>query len=331
MRNREFVKTIALMTAIFIVGSIFAFIQSFFSGIIVVVTGALMLIVFIINTKKRYKDISELSDYLYKICNNVETLEVIDNAEGELSILKSNIYKTTLKLRSQAEMLKKDKRWLSDSLADISHQLKTPITSMMVMTDLLREEELSPEKQKEFLYNIDKQLEKMQWLIVTLLKISKFDAGTIEIKQKRVNLGDVAKASVKPFLIQMELKSIELKMDIDDSYFDGDYKWTVEAVENIVKNCIEHMKENDTLSISAKENPLFTELVIADTGCGIEKEDIGHIFERFYKGKNSSPNSVGIGLALSKSIFNRENAKIEVHSTKGVGTTFNIYFYKNVV
>lgn len=331
MKNKGIYTVILILAAITCAASVTAFFQSVASGMIVIAAGLSMIAVYVVVTLKRFKEIAKLSDYLYKICNGLDALDIRDNKEGELSILKNNIGKTTLMLRSQAELMKKDKIWLSDSLADISHQLKTPITSILVMTDLLMEENISDEKRREFLINIEHQTEKMQRLVVTLLKLSKFDAGTISLKKDNINLKTVAENAVKPFLVQMELKSLLLDTQLCEAFFIGDYDWTLEAIENIIKNCVEHMSENDTLTIATKENPIYTELIIKDTGCGIDKEDLPHIFERFYKGKNSSPDSVGIGLALSKSVLSRENAKIEVQSEKGTGTAFSICFYKNVV
>ena len=240
-------------------------------------------------------------------------------------------YKTARKLQTQAELMQKDKTYLADALADVSHQLKTPITSMTVMTDLLLEEDLPAEKRLEFLKGISAQLEKMQWMITTLLKISKFDAGTAVLHKEPVELAAVVEQALAPFIIQAELRQMTLAVDCRQGQFLGDRLWTVEAVQNIVKNCLEHMDNGGTLRLTGTQTVLYCQLVIADDGCGIEKEDLPHIFERFYKGKNAGPDSVGIGLALSKSVLNRENATVEVESTVGVGTTFTIRFYRNII
>lgn len=292
---------------------------------------ALGLSLIIINfgfTAKRYSEIKALTGYVDRIQHRVETLDIRDNQEGELSILKNEIYKLTLKLVNQAEMLKKDKTYLADSISDISHQLKTPLTSMMVMADLLTESELPREKQAEFLHNIQSGLERMQWLVQSLLKLSKLDADAVLLKKETVFVEELLKKATEPLLIPLEIKNQELVLDgSSDVTFRGDMLWTVEAIGNIIKNCMEHTREGGKITISYGQNNLYTNIVIKDNGEGIDKEDLPHIFKRFYKGKNASSDSVGIGLALSKSILNRQKATIEVTSIPLEGSTFTIKFY----
>lgn len=290
----------------------------------------MILIIFIYYTKKRYKKINDLNTYLSLICAGNYNLDISENTEGELSILKNNLYKVITILQSQKDLLEKDKLYLSSSLADISHQLKTPLTSMMVMTELLRDEK-DENKRKEFLIIIETQLNKMKWLILNLLKISKLDAGTAEFKSEEVSVKKVINKSLNPFLITFDLKQIDVENNITDFYFKGDRNWSVEAFENIIKNCIEHTQKNGKIIISSKQNNVYNSIIIKDNGCGISKEDLPHIFERFYYGKNSSKDSVGIGLALAKTIFEKENAKIYVESTENRGTTFEIKFYKSII
>ena len=295
--------------------------QSITMGIVCLVGCGALLAIFCLYTHNQTREIRRLSDYLTTLVNGTAPLLVpANNQEGELSLLENNIYKTARKLQTQA-----------DALADVSHQLKTPITSMTVMTDLLLEEDLPAEKRLEFLKGISAQLEKMQWMITTLLKISKFDAGTAVLHKEPVELAAVVEQALAPFIIQAELRQMTLAVDCRQGQFLGDRLWTVEAVQNIVKNCLEHMDDGGTLRLTGTQTALYCQLVIADDGCGIEKEDLPHIFERFYKGKNAGPDSVGIGLALSKSVLNRENATVEVQSTVGVGTTFTIRFYRNII
>lgn len=331
MKNKNNTAAVLISLAVTAAASAAAFIQNTVWGAVTLCACLALIAVFAFYNAHRQKKLNELSDYLTMVVNGTASLSVPDNEEGELSILQNNIYKTAKKLQTQSEMLYKDKNYLADSLADISHQLKTPITSMTVMTDLLRQEDLDEEKRREFLENIDNQLKKMQWMLLTLLKISKFDADTVTLKKDPVKLSEVIEKSLQPFLIQAELRGITIDSRCDEAKFSGDLLWTTEAVQNIVKNCLEHMEDGGTLKINGVQTPIYTELTIKDDGCGIEKEDLPHIFERFYRGKNSSPDSVGIGLALSKSIFNRENAVVDVESEIGKGTTFTIRFYKLIV
>lgn len=332
IRNREFRNLIFGLFAVGLAGTVALLFISPRAGLISAVMTILSIAIVWINTKRRYFDISKMSEYLDAICRGLNHLDLRDNREGELSVLKSNIYKASVKLRSQAEMLQNEKTYLSDSLADISHQLKTPITSMLVMSDLLKDENISKEKQKEFLSSIDKQLEKTQWIITNILKLSKIDSGQIEFKSEPVLLKNVVEESLTPFLVAMEIRGQELELNCDDNaQFLGDKDWTVEAVSNIIKNCIEHSYEKGKITIGCKNNLIFSELVISDNGCGICKEDVPHVFERFYKGKNSGSNSVGIGLALAKTICQRQNATIDLNSREGFGTKFTLKFYKRIV
>lgn len=298
-------------------------------GVICAVSGAAMIFLFRYYNKKRCSDLVKLNDYLARVCSGDYGMDVADNAEGELSILKNNLYKVIVMLRTSNEALAKDKVYLADSLADISHQLKTPLTSITVMTDLMKTEE-NGEKRAEFIGIAETQLEKMKWLITTLLKISKLDADTVKLDSSMVSINDVISDSLKPFMIMLDLKNIDVERETEDFLFRGDRSWTAEAVGNIVKNCIEHT-ENGGISFSVSETGLYGELIISDNGSGIDPEDMPHIFERFYHGKNSSCESAGIGLALAREILKKQKATVEALSAPGAGTTFIIRFYKSAV
>lgn len=306
----------------------------FFSPICAAVTAALgigMTVTFYIYTNKRFQEIEKLNDYLTQVCAGNFDLAIDSNEEGELSLLKNNIYKVILMLRSTHDEVLKSKENLADSLADISHQMKTPLTSMTVMSDLLKEE-TDEANRKTFIKNIDTQLDKMNWLIITLLKLSKIDAGTVAFKKETYSLSGAVKKATEPFAITADLQNVAICCDVDPKLrVTGDVKWDVEAFTNIIKNCLEHTPPGGTLTVQAKETLVYTELTIEDTGSGISKEELPHIFERFYRGKNSSENSVGIGLALAQTILNREKAMLDVESELGKGTKFSIRFYKTIV
>lgn len=292
--------------------------------------GIILSVVFYVFTKQRYRKIEELNDYLSEVCSGNYELAVNDNAEGELSILKNNLYKVMILLRTASEDAKKYKLYLADSLADISHQLKTPLTSMMIITEVLQDEK-DEEKRAGFIRIIEEQLEKMKWLITTLLKLSKLDADTADFNMKSLNCADIIDRSINPFLVQAEIRKIKISKHVNPFIFTGDENWSVEALENIIKNCLEHTSDGGTLNINTNSTTIYNEIEISDNGSGIAKEDLPHIFERFYHGKNSSAESVGIGLALSKAVFSKENANIDVKSKEGIGTKFTIRFYKFVV
>ncbi|MBQ6488114.1 MAG: HAMP domain-containing histidine kinase [Solobacterium sp.] len=285
---------------------------------------------FAITTKKRYEAIGDLNTYLEKVLAGSEVPDILDQEEGELSLLRTNIYKATSALKYQKELLAKDKTALSDAIADISHQLKTPLTSMMVMNDLLKTEE-QKDRRIEFLRTQSNQLDRMNWLIQTLLKLSKIDAGTIEMKPEVIRADVLMEEVIKPFEIQMDLKNIRYSCDAADELLKCDRNWTVEAIQNIVKNCIEHLEDGGMLHVFTNDTNIYSDIVIEDNGCGIAEEDLPHIFERFYKGKNAGKDSVGIGLALAKTIVNSQHGDILAESVPGEGTRFSVRFYKTII
>ena len=286
---------------------------------------------YIFYTQKRYREIERLNAYLMRVCTGEYDLDIQDNTEGELSILKNNLYKIILLLRSQNAALQKEKLGLADSLADISHQLKTPLAAMTVMTDILKTE-TDPQNREKFLETVEAQTEKMNWLIVTLLKLSKLDAGTIELEEKPVKIASAVEKAVSPLLITADLRNITLDFSaVSDFTFTGDRSWSAEAIGNIVKNCLEHTEDGGKIVFTTEETNIYDMLCIADNGCGIPEAELPHIFDRFYHGEGASENSVGIGLALSKSILAREHATIEAKSRVGEGTAFYIKFYKVIV
>lgn len=286
--------------------------------------------IYFYNIKKRNDKINELNNYLSLMCSGNFDLDIMDNSEGEMSILKNNLYKIMTLLKTQNEQLNTDKLYLANSLADISHQLKTPLTSMMVMSDLLKDEK-DEGKRNEFLSIIETQLDKMKWLITNLLKISKLDAGATEFKHEKFNIAPILEKSLKQFYVTCDVREIEIVNEINDFEFVGDENWTGEAIENIIKNCIEHTNNNGKLRFFSQKTNVYNSLFIQDNGCGITKEDLPHIFERFYHGKNSSSESVGIGLALAKTVLEKEKGDIIVNSELGKGSIFELRFYKTIV
>lgn len=330
MNDKE-IRIILIVSSV--LTAVLSVICAFFSKIcalLCLTLGIILIIIFTVVTKRRYKNLNDLNDYLSLVCKGIYDMNIDDNTEGELSILKNNLYKVITLLQSQNEYLKNDKLYLADSIADISHQLKTPLTSMMVMCELLENEE-NPDKRQEFVSVINNQLSKMKWLITNILKISKLDADATEFKRDEVSISKVLDDSLKPFALTAELKNIVIQNGANDFIFNGDESWTVEAVSNIVKNCLEHTNDGGKIIIASDSTNLYNKLTISDNGCGIAEEDLPHIFERFYHGKNSSKDSVGIGLALAKTVFEKENASVSVESEQGRGSVFEIRFYKSVV
>ena len=329
LRNKEFKIMVISMGMLTMAGIVFAFALDARTGILVTILTGGFLLLALVFTGRRYLDIRKLSGYLRRIYGGDYSLDLRDNQEGELSILKSDIYKVTLILSKQAELLKSEKQQLADALSDISHQLKTPLTSMLVMADLLSKEDLSAEKRGEFTKTLQQQLERMEWLLASLLKLSKLDAGTVEFKRESIPVATLVEKAIKPLMIPMELRNQKLVLTGEEqAYFLGDLNWTVEALINILKNCMEHTGDGGTIAINYSENPIFTEILISDNGKGIGKEELPYIFKRFFRGKNAGQDSVGIGLALAHSIVTAQNGDISVTSSLGKGTSFSVKFYK---
>lgn len=277
---------------------------------------------------KQSNRIKKLSQYMNNILNNNYSLDIRDYEEGDLSNLKNDIYKMTVKLKEQSDLSQKDKKYLEEVLSDISHQLKTPLTSMYVINDvLISDKKITPDKKQEFLLKNRRELERIEWLVTTLLKMSRLDSGSEKIKTTNISLDILFKKVLEPLEIPIELKNQHLILEYDPkTIINIDLNWTTEAFINILKNAYEHTKENGTITIRSNDTPIYTEIEIIDNGEGIDSKDLPHIFERFYKGK-SNKESIGIGLNMAKKVINLEKGEIKATSAKN-GTTFNIKFYK---
>ncbi|MCI9366224.1 MAG: HAMP domain-containing histidine kinase [Clostridia bacterium] len=328
LRNDEIKKQII----IYIILNIIAFLGAMFINIMcslyVVLFCFIIEIATLYFTKKRYNDISELTYQIDKILHNNDCTNFDVNKEGELAVLNSEIYKMTVRLREQAESLIKEKKYLKDYMADISHQIRTPMTSIKIMLTRLSRQELTDKEQFELTKEINKLLSRMEWLITALLEVAQLESGIVELKKENISIAKVINKALEPLKIQAELKNVVIDLKIEGSAnCKVDYYWQVEAISNILKNCIEHSENGGTIEVSSKENPIYTEIVIKDNGNGICEEDLPHLFERFYKGKNRSNESIGIGLYLTKMIINKQNGVVTARNRESKGAEFNIKFY----
>lgn len=331
MRSREIKFLVFILLVILVPSIALTFFISKPSGIVLLIVAVLMVSAFFYVLYWRYREIKQLSRYLRQIHTGDYDLDLRDNYEGELSILKSEIYKVTRMLSEQRGLLKKDKIHLQKAMSDISHQLKTPLASMTVMADLLENPELPAEKRKEFVQRVQNQLERMEWLVTSLLKLSKIDAGTVYFKQDAVNVQELVEKAVEPLYESIDQKQIELTVHGEsETNFLGDFRWSAEALVNMMKNCVEHLPMGGSLQITFSKNALYTEIIVHDNGNGIAKEDLPYIFKRFYKGKNANDDSVGIGLAMAYTIIKEQNGSLDVKSIQGEGTTFTVKFFHSL-
>jgi signal transduction histidine kinase len=300
------------------------------AGLTAVVLSLLLMLIFCISTYKRYQRISSLADDIDQVLHGDSSIDFDSYSEGELSILHSEIYKMTVRLREQQQKLLSDKEYLADSLADISHQIRTPLTSINLLVERLSASGLTDECRHQLANELYELLGRIDWLITTLLKISKLDAGTVQFNKETVSLEMLINKSCAPLLIPIELRGQELIIRAEGDFY-GDSAWTSEAVGNIVKNCMEHTPDGGRIEINAVETALYSEIVIKDNGTGISPEDLPHIFERFYKGKDSDGKSFGIGLALSRMIIAGQKGTVKAENRKNAGAMFTLRFYKGTV
>ena len=293
------------------------------------ITVVILLIIYIRYNYKKEKDIKDIIKCIEQINKKNYEIQIDSISEDELSILKNEIYKTTIMLKEAAENSSKDKLNLKKSLEDISHQLKTPLTSILVMLDNIIEDSNMEEKiRNDFIVDIKRNVLNINFLVQSLLKLSKFDANTIHFVKQENDLKTIVEESIKNVSTLCDLRNINIKLNIkENSKIICDDKWQIEALTNIIKNAIEHSKNNSNIIINIKNNNVYSMIEVIDFGEGIAKKDIKHIFERFYKCKNTKTDSIGIGLALAKTIIEEDKGTISVESNK-LETKFIIKYYK---
>lgn len=293
------------------------------------ITVVILLIIYIRYNYKKEKDIKDIIKCIEQINKKNYEIQIDSISEDELSILKNEIYKTTIMLKEAAENSSKDKLNLKKSLEDISHQLKTPLTSILVMLDNIIEDSNMEEKiRNDFIVDIKRNVLNINFLVQSLLKLSKFDANTVHFVKQENDLKTIIEESIKNVSTLCDLRNINIKLNIkENSKIICDDKWQIEALTNIIKNAIEHSKNNSNIIINIENNNVYSMIEVIDFGEGIAKKDIKHIFERFYRCKNTKTDSIGIGLALAKTIIEEDKGTISVESNK-LETKFIIKYYK---
>ena len=293
------------------------------------ITIIILLILYIRYNHKKENDIKDIIKCIEQINKKNYELQIDSISEDELSILKNEIYKTTIMLKESAENSNKDKINLKKSLEDISHQLKTPLTSILVMLDnIIEDPDMDINIRNDFIRDIKRNVVNINFLVQALLKLSKFDANTVHFIKQENDLKEIIKESIKNVSTLCDLRNINIEFNAKDkSKIVCDAKWQIEAITNIIKNAIDHSKDNSNIIINVDNNSVYSMIEVIDSGDGISKKDIKHIFERFYKGENATSDSIGIGLALAKTIIEEDNGNINVESNK-TGTKFIIKYFK---
>lgn len=280
--------------------------------------------------KRRQQRIDELQHYMERLCRGDYRLEPEENRDDELGGLRSEIYRITVQLRETAALEQHRRRALSDSVADISHQLKTPMTSMTILLDNLAEnEDMDHITRQRFLSEVRRQLTGMSWLIATMLKLSRLDAGVVELKRVLLDAGVLVERCFEKLQTTAEWREVRLEAELQSgASLTVDENWTEEALCNIVKNAIEHSPAGGKVQVVTQENEVYTEIRVQDGGPGISREERDKLFQRFYRGEGADRDSIGIGLALAKAVVEQQHGHIQVESQEGEGTVFSLKFMK---
>lgn len=328
-RNPELRKSFFAQAFLTLISTLIGFQLSWEAGWLMLITSVVLVLINLGFTKRRYQNLARLTEELEEILHKEAFSPISAYAEGELSILRTQIHKMTKTMKEQQDALRHDKVYLSESLQDISHQVKTPLTSLNLIADLLFEENLDKARRRQLVKDQVKLLSQIEWLISALLKMAKLDADTAKMAKEKVLVKDLIQRATEPIAIAMDVRNQELIIELDGTEsYEGDLYWSTEALLNILKNSMEHLPDGGRLSIFVNETVLFTEIIIKDNGPGIYPDDLPHLFKRFYKGKNSGQHSVGIGLALSRMIIVQQDGTIKVENDLAGGAKFTIRFYK---
>ncbi len=330
-RNAEVRRALMISLVLSIVSGIAGYVfLGWETALFALGTGLLLTLVQTIVTYRRYRKMARLASDIDEILHGAEVSILAGTSEGEIAVLETEVHKMSLRLREHEQNLLADKQFLADSLADISHQLRTPLTSIHLLVSLLSKSDLTAERRMELLAELRQLLSRIDWLVETLLKLSKLDAGTVHMQSETLELPALLRIAAEPLEIPIELRGQTLRIEAGGSIV-CDSAWTAEAIGNILKNCMEHTPEGGQLTVTAQENPLFSEIIITDTGSGIAAEDLPHIFERFYKGSHTDKQSYGIGLALARMIITSQNGTVKAENLPDHGAKFTVRFYKTAV
>ena len=298
------------------------------AALILLAVSALIFAVNAMYQRKYSRKIMKLCDDIDRILRGDSAVSFADYSEGSMSILTAEIHKMTIRLREQNSALITEKNYLKESLEDIAHQLRTPLTSMVIILEMLRNPELSKHERMSSVQELHSLLSRMNWLIETMLGLSRIEAGAVKFQKQEIECRNLIADSLEPISVQLDLKGIDVVTDIEgEPRFTGDRLYFTEALMNILKNCMEHTPEGGKIKIFSKENPIFTQIVVTDSGEGIDEEELPHIFERFYRSGHSSGSGYGIGLAFARKIAISQNGSLQAANSPGGGALFDMRIY----
>ena len=295
-----------------------------------IIFGMSIITAFFIYFKRQQNMIEKAGFAINTFMRGDSTVRIDDDEEGSLYELFASINSMATSLNTYGGKEKHIKEFLKDTIADISHQLKTPLTALKMYNEIIQEESGNEETVKKFASKTESALGRIEVLIQNLLKVTRFDAGAILLNKKEENIESIIQKTVSSFetRAQIEQKSIVVNGSYD-AFLYCDKDWMIEAIGNIIKNALDHMEAGGKIEIEWNESPLITKIIIKDNGNGIHPEDIHHIFKRFYRSSFSQDRQgIGLGLSLVKSIVEAHNGTVIVESTLGEGSIFTLDFLK---
>ena len=301
-------------------------------AVTVVITSAAFMLFYEVILSQRRDQVMKLCDDIDRILRSDDIISFDEYKEGELSVLSAEIHKMTIRLREQNAALLTEKRFAKEALEDISHQLRTPLTSVMMILGLMNDSGLTEQERMEYLRDLYELLARMKWLIETMLSLSRIEADAVKFAKNTVSCRELIAQSIETVSVTAELKSVEIRTEINgEPEFIGDLHYTSEAIVNLLKNAIEHTPEGGTVTVTANGSNISSNITITDTGEGIPEKELPHIFERFYRSSEYTKNGFGIGLAFAKKVISAQDGSLKAANHKPHGAMFDIHFYKTTI
>ena len=330
LQNVEFRRRSLLLLAVSVIACAVGFVIQPACGFLTLVVCLFFLLYYLVTSLRRDRQMEELSQCIDQALYGRDGALLSACQEGELAILQTQLRKLLVKLRQNSVRDQEDKAFLRDSIADISHQLRTPMTSLNLIAAMLPDVGVDSVRQRELQQQLNQLLQRIDWLVDALLNLAKIDAGTAYFRRNTLDAAQVLRQAAKPLEIALEIREITLQVTGSGSYT-GDGAWSAEALGNILKNCMEHVPQGGKILVEISQTPLYTQLCLQDTGPGFAPDDLPHLFERFYKGHNAAANSFGIGLALAQRIISAQNGTIRAQNAPEGGALFTVRFYHGTI